>query len=109
MKFEKLRKTLITNLTIRKNITMKYLLISTLFIICPALHAMDLKVREESVPLTKEDTWLVHTTRVFPKNGCMIAGGLPRLVNREDNISSQYSLESMYKQTKPTFKCEVHN
>ncbi len=36
-------------------------------------------MKQKTVPLSKEDVWLVHQTRIFPKNGCMVAGGVMRV------------------------------
>ena len=54
---------------------MKKLLISLL---CIPFTAHSMKVA--TLPVTKETTWLVHQTNIFPQNGCMIAGSIPFMV-----------------------------
>jgi len=35
-------------------------------------------IKEKSAVLQQEQVWLVHRSRIFPKNGCIIAGAFPR-------------------------------
>lgn len=83
----------------------KDLLIALL--LCLPLQAMDVasvaknKQTAKKV-LPKEKVWLVHRTRVLPRNGCIVAGTIPRItltVTKDDKVSKEEKLCGSLKDT----------
>ncbi len=62
-------------------------------LVFPMLQAMETEVK--TVPLSKEDLWLVHQARIFPENGCVIAGGVARVAGN-GTLFTPHTLEQSY-------------
>ena len=62
---------------------MKKLFISLLF--CSAVGAMDKTLVKSELPLCKDNAWLVHRTRVFPRDGVLVPGSLSRITKTHND------------------------
>lgn len=65
-------------------------------LLASGIHAM--KAVEKVFPLSKDTTWLVHATHVFPQNGCVIAGSLLQMKFADGSNHTNNPLIAWYEQ-----------
>ena len=73
---------------------MKKLIIALLVMVSTQCMQKDALLKQEAIEITRETAWLTHVTRVFPKNGTIVAGALGQITAADlpQDFSAQEAL-----------------